>query len=461
MNSPTRSTWSFSGRANGYVNLFTNSSSTQSTIQIETSEPCISESARLLNSLIIQSNDSINSSSANCKSTIYKTFNNPVNENLRKILNKTSKFKITSELTDANEELEFLINNYDNDLDESIKTTTIEEINENLNDNSLIANNDKIININKTSDKLNNIMPFLKENNNCDDDSDDDDNDVTNNLNEQNCAYDIEECLLKIQESLLCIENNLLCPQNIENSQLNKLMNNYELPTIINESINNINTNKNVNKTRINNEIDCNINIKSSENSSTQNDNNNEEMNLPINNNNNITNSNIKVPINSIFKNRRRKNSNDEILCDVKRRKISILKSSNIMIPDDSFTKKSNSNYKFNDYKNILKFKFKKRFKFNEKLINIGNKNKSKEEDEDDDDDVSVGNINNSQITNNNYDKINSLDDNNDRALIPSKLLSLSFSILLAALLQAVRCLADIIEDTFKSVGFDKYRISD
>ncbi|CAD6201226.1 GSCOCG00000031001-RA-CDS [Cotesia congregata] len=51
----------------------------------------------------------------------------------------------------------------------------------------------------------------------------------------------------------------------------------------------------------------------------------------------------------------------------------------------------------------------------------------------------------------------NQLQANDNNALVPSKLLSLSFSLLLAALLQAVRCLADIVEDTFRSVTFDKY----
>lgn len=51
----------------------------------------------------------------------------------------------------------------------------------------------------------------------------------------------------------------------------------------------------------------------------------------------------------------------------------------------------------------------------------------------------------------------NQLQVNDNNALVPSKLLSLSFSLLLAALLQAVRCLADIVEDTFRSVTFDKY----
>ncbi|KAK0168710.1 hypothetical protein PV327_002484 [Microctonus hyperodae] len=48
-----------------------------------------------------------------------------------------------------------------------------------------------------------------------------------------------------------------------------------------------------------------------------------------------------------------------------------------------------------------------------------------------------------------------------DNAIIPSKLLSLSFSLLLAALLQAVRCLADLVEDTFRSVTIDKYALHD
>lgn len=55
--------------------------------------------------------------------------------------------------------------------------------------------------------------------------------------------------------------------------------------------------------------------------------------------------------------------------------------------------------------------------------------------------------------------KNKSLQSHDNNALVPSKLLSLSFSLLLAALLQAVRCLADIVEDTFRSVTFDKYAL--
>lgn len=43
-----------------------------------------------------------------------------------------------------------------------------------------------------------------------------------------------------------------------------------------------------------------------------------------------------------------------------------------------------------------------------------------------------------------------------ENALIPSKLISLSLSLLLAALLQAVRCLTDLVEDAFKSISYDK-----
>ncbi|XP_032677583.1 uncharacterized protein DDB_G0283697-like [Odontomachus brunneus] len=43
-----------------------------------------------------------------------------------------------------------------------------------------------------------------------------------------------------------------------------------------------------------------------------------------------------------------------------------------------------------------------------------------------------------------------------DNALIPSKLISLSLSLLLAALLQAVRCLTDLVEDAFRSVSYDR-----
>lgn len=58
------------------------------------------------------------------------------------------------------------------------------------------------------------------------------------------------------------------------------------------------------------------------------------------------------------------------------------------------------------------------------------------------------------------YPIINSLP-NSDNALVPGKLISLSFSLLLAALLQAVRCLADLVEDTFRSVALDKYALHD
>lgn len=43
-----------------------------------------------------------------------------------------------------------------------------------------------------------------------------------------------------------------------------------------------------------------------------------------------------------------------------------------------------------------------------------------------------------------------------ENALVPSKIISLSLSLLLAALLQAVRCLADLVEDAFRSVSFEK-----
>ncbi|KYN07461.1 DNA damage-regulated autophagy modulator protein 2, partial [Cyphomyrmex costatus] len=43
-----------------------------------------------------------------------------------------------------------------------------------------------------------------------------------------------------------------------------------------------------------------------------------------------------------------------------------------------------------------------------------------------------------------------------ENALIPSKLISLSLSLLLAALLQAVRCLTDLVEDAFRSVSYDR-----
>ncbi|XP_043261140.1 uncharacterized protein LOC122402431 [Colletes gigas] len=43
-----------------------------------------------------------------------------------------------------------------------------------------------------------------------------------------------------------------------------------------------------------------------------------------------------------------------------------------------------------------------------------------------------------------------------ENALVPSKLISLSLSILLAALLQAVRCLTNLVEDAFRSVSYDR-----
>ncbi|XP_012277957.1 uncharacterized protein LOC105698351 [Orussus abietinus] len=43
-----------------------------------------------------------------------------------------------------------------------------------------------------------------------------------------------------------------------------------------------------------------------------------------------------------------------------------------------------------------------------------------------------------------------------ENALVPSKLISLSLSLLLAALLQAVRCLTDLVEDAFRSVNYDR-----
>lgn len=43
-----------------------------------------------------------------------------------------------------------------------------------------------------------------------------------------------------------------------------------------------------------------------------------------------------------------------------------------------------------------------------------------------------------------------------EKALVPSKLISLSLSLLLAALLQAVRCLTDLVEDAFRSVSYDR-----
>lgn len=43
-----------------------------------------------------------------------------------------------------------------------------------------------------------------------------------------------------------------------------------------------------------------------------------------------------------------------------------------------------------------------------------------------------------------------------DNALVPSKLISLSLSLLLAALLQAVRCLTELVEDAFKSASYDR-----
>lgn len=48
-----------------------------------------------------------------------------------------------------------------------------------------------------------------------------------------------------------------------------------------------------------------------------------------------------------------------------------------------------------------------------------------------------------------------------DNALVPSKIISLSLSLLLAALLQAVRCLADLVEDAFRSVSFEKNNLLD
>ncbi|KAK2579592.1 hypothetical protein KPH14_010887 [Odynerus spinipes] len=43
-----------------------------------------------------------------------------------------------------------------------------------------------------------------------------------------------------------------------------------------------------------------------------------------------------------------------------------------------------------------------------------------------------------------------------ENALVPGKLISLSLSLLLAALLQAVRCLTDLVEDAFRSVSYDR-----
>uniref|UniRef100_A0A0C9QWA6 MCM6 protein n=1 Tax=Fopius arisanus TaxID=64838 RepID=A0A0C9QWA6_9HYME len=69
------------------------------------------------------------------------------------------------------------------------------------------------------------------------------------------------------------------------------------------------------------------------------------------------------------------------------------------------------------------------------------------------------GKIDESTGKDKNYTRSNSLP--KDNALVPGKLISLSFSLLLAALLQAVRCLADIVEDTFRSVALDKYALHD
>lgn len=46
--------------------------------------------------------------------------------------------------------------------------------------------------------------------------------------------------------------------------------------------------------------------------------------------------------------------------------------------------------------------------------------------------------------------------DASENAMVSSKLISLSLSLLLAALLQAVRCLTDLVEDAFKSISYDR-----
>lgn len=52
--------------------------------------------------------------------------------------------------------------------------------------------------------------------------------------------------------------------------------------------------------------------------------------------------------------------------------------------------------------------------------------------------------------------KINNKSQAGENAVVPSKLISLSLSLLLAALLQAVRCLTDLVEGAFRSISFDQ-----
>ncbi|KAK0079489.1 hypothetical protein PV325_001206 [Microctonus aethiopoides] len=87
---------------------------------------------------------------------------------------------------------------------------------------------------------------------------------------------------------------------------------------------------------------------------------------------------------------------------------------------------------------------------------NIGNKPIHREEDNVIEKKISINNHKQKSV-----DSKTHLLQYSDSAIIPSKLLSLSFSLLLAALLQAVRCLADLVEDTFRSITIDKYALHD
>ncbi|XP_053593782.1 putative uncharacterized protein DDB_G0282133 [Microplitis demolitor] len=257
------------------------------------------------------------------------------------------------------------------------------------------------------------------------------DDDIDNELS----GCDIEQCLMQIEESLLNIEQNLLHVQNLEIPQLNNLLNNRFI-------INNHNSNNDNHKKKLNG-----LNYK-----------------RPCSENSNSVSSSSsincrKTSSQGAIEKYRRDNE-----FKVRKKKLKVCRSINISsdgLFDDINCKKSDKLRK--KFKTIATTKdimmsFKKL-----KVSDNGSKSRNfvikdiddnlREESKGDDDKKKL--IDNNKCANKNK----SLQSHDNNALVPSKLLSLSFSLLLAALLQAVRCLADIVEDTFRSVTFDKYAL--
>lgn len=319
-------------------------------------------------------------------------------------------------------------------------------------------------------------------------------------------ACDIKQCLMQIEESLLNIEQNLLHVQDLEIPQLNNLLckrtainidcNDEKLQSICKlncpderplseKNYSNIKISSLINKQRLSRSdndisIDRNVNFitTNSYNELPQTFNKSliKKSKTFIDNNYNLSQNSMTNVINCNFKINKKKNSLDETMnfnCENNQKILLNNYFSKTSMPSlnskdliQGHKKRDVSRRSINMQSSECLFneinakaeEFRKKIKniaaLDKTMINIHNKNDDYQVTEDIGIDKKFVN-DNRKVKN----KIQNSLKTSESAILPNKLLSLSFSLLLAALLQAVRCLADLVEDTFRSITFDKYAL--